>query len=610
MVFLFFTQAGWTAGPCRIFLNFKLQSDLSDVLHFKIKTGSVFLVALNFQFSQKMQLNTEDIWQFLCPISNSVLDDPVIAEDGITYNRQSIVKWFSSCSERGLPTTSPITRNVVGTDIKDVKTKKRPLAKSDEPSFASDIEGVASIHELRAVFSELDPLRDVLAQTLKGWQPPQLVVLGQENTGKSSILERLAMIPIFPRDNEMCTRMPIHVRLRNQEVAEAPTLTVFNVNTNKVEEGPYMIPSQSGAIDVREKMQEIVARENAQLTGVSTQRIIILHVEGPHVPSIDLVDMPGLLAAPQELREKTRALVERHIRAHGAYSMYLAVVPGAVAPNNSVVMDLVQAHGLQPKTFGVFTMCDEVPPRECARFKRRLERPPPDGTGGIALEPHGWVATMNRPVDQEANGFARLRAQADAEAGFFRAAMPELEAAGLATCGALMARLKVMFLDYVQGTWAPATFRMLDDARSAAAVDDALLGLPAFPGQGKDADTEAARTAAAAAANTAFENAWPKGTQLCCDEVLGPLRTKLQKLLGEPLQGLAPAAAEARLTAQKEAVLLAVQAGALDWKTRWAALLRAALEAPPSPPAANSPAARDALLASPPFNLTRFPMSV
>ena len=366
------------------------------------------------------------------------------------------------------------------------------------------------------------------------------------------------MMPIFPRDNEMCTRMPIHVRLRNNDAAKAPTLTVFNVNTNKIEEGPYIIPSQSGAIDVREKMQEIVARENAQLQGVSTERIIILQVEGPRVPSIDLVDMPGLLAAPQELRDKTRALVERHIRAHGAYSMYLAVVPGAVAPNNSVVMDLVQAHGLQPKTFGVFTMCDEVPPRECARFKRRLERPPPDGAGGIALEPHGWVATMNRPADQEANGFARLRAQADAEAGFFRAAMPELEAAGLATCGALMARLKAMFLDYVQGSWAPATFRMLDEARSAAAVDDALLGLPAFRGK----DPAAARAAAAAAAGRVFEEARPKGTLTCCEEVLGPLRARLQQLLGEAMQGLAPEEAARRLAAQKEAVLRAVRDGA------------------------------------------------
>ena len=556
-----------------------------------------------------MRLKTDDIWQSLCPISNRLLYDPVVAEDGITYNRDSILEWFKSCAERGMDKISPITRAVVGMKLKDVKGKKRPLQPDAESSldntFASNIQGIASIHELRAVFSELDPLRDILAQTLQGWQPPQLVVIGQENTGKSSILERLAMMPIFPRDNEMCTRMPIHVRLRNKDVAQAPTLTVFNVNTNKVEEGPYIIPSASGAVDVREKMQEIISRENAQLQGVSTERIIILQVEGPSVPSIDLVDMPGLLAAPQELREKTRSLVERHIRSHGAYSMYLAVVPGAVAPNNSVVMDLVQTHHLQPKTFGVFTMCDEIPPRECARFKRRLERPPPDNVGGIALEPHGWVATMNRPGDKEANSFARLRAQAAAEVDFFRKALPDLVSEDLATCGALMGRLKAMFLHYVQDSWAPATFRMLDEARRVAAVDNALLGLPAF----KAKDHAAARDAAVAAAKKILADLEPHWVEACCTAVLVPLKAQLAVLAQQSLQGLAPCEVAGRLIEQKKAVLAAVKGGAEGWANKWGEMLKAKLESKISTPPTND-AERDALLAAPPFNLGRFPKFV
>lgn len=34
-------------------------------------------------------------------------------------------------------------------------------------------------------------------------------------------------------------------------------------------------------------------KENAKADGVSVDRIIILHLQNPHVPSIDLVDMPG-----------------------------------------------------------------------------------------------------------------------------------------------------------------------------------------------------------------------------------------------------------------------------------------------------------------------------
>lgn len=55
-----------------------------------------------------------------------------------------------------------------------------------------DVEGgresVKSLAELGHMFSLLDGLRVLLAETLDGWQPPQIVVVGQESSGKSSVL--------------------------------------------------------------------------------------------------------------------------------------------------------------------------------------------------------------------------------------------------------------------------------------------------------------------------------------------------------------------------------------------------------------------------------------
>ena len=42
--------------------------------------------------------------EFICPITNNVMDDPVIAVDGYTYERSSITEWF----KRGHQ-TSPFT---------------------------------------------------------------------------------------------------------------------------------------------------------------------------------------------------------------------------------------------------------------------------------------------------------------------------------------------------------------------------------------------------------------------------------------------------------------------------------------------------------------------
>ena len=43
---------------------------------------------------------------------------------------------------------------------------------------------------------------------------PRIIVIGEESSGKSSTLERIAMMQFFPTDRKLCTRMPIELRLR------------------------------------------------------------------------------------------------------------------------------------------------------------------------------------------------------------------------------------------------------------------------------------------------------------------------------------------------------------------------------------------------------------
>ena len=65
---------------------------------------------------------------------------------------------------------------------------------------AASSQPVKSIAELGRMFALLDgSLRELLAVTLDGWQPPQVVVVGEESSGKSSVLERLMMTPLLPR---------------------------------------------------------------------------------------------------------------------------------------------------------------------------------------------------------------------------------------------------------------------------------------------------------------------------------------------------------------------------------------------------------------------------
>ena len=438
-----------------------------------------------------------------------------------------------------------------------------------ERSLVKVHKGIATIHMLNDVFAQLDPLREILVDTLEGWEPPQLVVIGEESCGKSSLLQRLVMMPIFPTAGETCTRLPIHVRLRNSAQATAPRLEVFSTAANKTVEGPFVVPMETCELDVQDMMNKILQQEHGAASGISTDRIIILHVQGPNVPSLDVVDMPGLTTT--KLKKQSRALLDRHVAQHGAYSMYLAVVPVPGRPNTSLAMEFVLAKNLQSQTLGVFSKCDRLNNDSLAEVELLLRDPPDARQGGVVLAPHGWYMTMNKPIPGDGRT-AGLRRQAEEEEIFFQQRMPAAMAAGRATSGALVAGLSRMFLEHVRTGWAPLTMRRLKRALERAQRDSAKLGLPVLAGQSAE-EVRQARKLATEAARCNIEGGYSNAGQDCYRDVLVPLKPLLEQLVTNKAQVRVEVAAD---TWKQEAgaVLEECRQGLRTWGQWWRDRLR------------------------------------
>ena len=152
-----------------------------------------------------------------CPITTAFIENPVIAKDGYTYERAHIEQWFRS------KLTSPMTnlaiskslitnQNIKASIDEYVLERARelqhneqnpgilPLALDATFQGTKDMGPVKSLAELAGMFAKLDGMRELLAETLKDWGPPKIVVVGSESSGKSSVLERLMMTPLLPRD--------------------------------------------------------------------------------------------------------------------------------------------------------------------------------------------------------------------------------------------------------------------------------------------------------------------------------------------------------------------------------------------------------------------------
>ncbi|KAA6391927.1 MAG: hypothetical protein EZS28_012543 [Streblomastix strix] len=84
-------------GTIIIETELKIRKIVSDSVAVKFKSTSIEKLK---QFDRKDQLNEG----FICPITQEAMIDPVIAEDGFSYERQAIVDWLK------INRTSPITR--------------------------------------------------------------------------------------------------------------------------------------------------------------------------------------------------------------------------------------------------------------------------------------------------------------------------------------------------------------------------------------------------------------------------------------------------------------------------------------------------------------------
>jgi uncharacterized protein YihD (DUF1040 family) len=471
--------------------------------------------------------------------TNDLIRDPVLATDGHVYDRSSLLKYFAARKSEGLPIVSPQDpkqpmREKLGEAPADVVAALAQLRADGELLKARQARSVTfkSLEALKVVFDVLDPLSELLAATLEGWKTPVVIVFGQETSGKSSLLERLAMMPLLPRGEDTCTRLPILLKLRHTKEAQLPVLVVRDSATGK-EEVRRTVSLAGGQVDVRHEMERVLAAEQGGLTSVSMTRTIEVHVHSPAVPSIDLVDLPGLkLSAGSDaadMPEKAKALVKAQVEQHKGSAIFLVSCTASTPPSQSLGLQLVEELGLQRDTIGVVTMCDNIGKLDMRKLPDRLRQTSGDA---FQLAPHGFIGTMTEPIkDEGLSNVQRLEKMATAERKWF-ASQPLLSpllSDGLLTCDALVDKLSSVYARYLRSTWAPQTLiRLNGELRRLQAKSDAL-GLPEAVEAPTGPALDELRAAACRAAEAVLDEAMGGMADECFDSIIKPTVSKLVK---------------------------------------------------------------------------------
>ncbi|KAM9463569.1 dynamin-1-like protein isoform 2-T2 [Salvelinus alpinus] len=129
-------------------------------------------------------------------------------------------------------------------------------------------------------------------------QLPQIVVVGSQSSGKSSVLESLVGRDFLPRGSGIVTRRPLVLQLVN-----VPPLAERRLQENgiKADEWGTFLHSKNQIftdfLEIRKEIEEETERSSGGNKGISPEPIY-LKIFSPHVLNLTLVDLPGITKVP------------------------------------------------------------------------------------------------------------------------------------------------------------------------------------------------------------------------------------------------------------------------------------------------------------------------
>ncbi|CAL4938619.1 unnamed protein product [Urochloa decumbens] len=206
------------------------------------------------------------------------------------------------------------TKLKMGSKADDTKSS----ASSDSAVTASAI-AASYDDQIRPLLDAVDRLRH-LKVTQEGIQLPTIVVVGDQSSGKSSVLESLAGISL-PRGQGICTRVPLVMRLQDDPTADSPKLQLQYSNGREVD-------------TTEAKVADAINAATAEIAGGGkgiSDAPITLVVRKRGVPDLTLVDLPGITRVPVQGQPED------------IYDQVSKIIREYIAPKESIILNVLSA---------------------------------------------------------------------------------------------------------------------------------------------------------------------------------------------------------------------------------------------------------------------------
>nr|CAJ76073.2 Mx protein [Dicentrarchus labrax] len=205
--------------------------------------------------------------------------------------------------------------------------------------------------KVRPCIDLIDSLRSLGVE--KDLALPAIAVIGDQSSGKSSVLEALSGVAL-PRGSGIVTRCPLELKMKRKNEGEEWYGKITYIGFEENIKDPA---------DVEKKIREAQNKIAGPGSGIS-EDLISLEIASPDVPDLTLIDLPGIARVavkgqPENIGDQIKRLIQKFITKQETIS--LVVVPCNVDIATTEALNMAQR--VDPdgeRTLGILTKPDLV----------------------------------------------------------------------------------------------------------------------------------------------------------------------------------------------------------------------------------------------------------
>lgn len=276
-----------------------------------------------------------------------------------------------------------------------IETKKTPGTKTQVLDVSEDVNTVqhseyteTGHNDFNDFIRKMIQIKEILrvSGNEEAINLPNIVVIGSQSSGKSSVLESIVGHEFLPKGQNMVTRRPLELTLIHSPQESDDSVIIAQYDRNLKIKDFTKVQAILKDLNLAVPEDDWISFEPIRVT-----------IYSPKVPDLTLVDLPGYIqvtnkAQPPALRDKIRILCDKYIKNN---NLILAVCAADVDLANSEALKASRKYDPKgERTIGVITKLDLVEAKYAASLVANEDYP-------LTLGYIGVVCKGPDPIQQE-----------------------------------------------------------------------------------------------------------------------------------------------------------------------------------------------------------------